>query len=83
MIRIMSRDAAMKLLELAGAVHAGNQTLPPEIEEKKAEVRRARKNAVLFLARTGAIDHGMINLAVRLMHELDRLYAEWAESETP
>ena len=82
-IRCLSREAALTALRLTEELHTGARELPPEIVEQKKRIEAAKRNAALFMVRVGAVDEGMINYAVGLMLELDRLYAQWAESETP
>lgn len=82
-MRILSQEAALTALQLGRELREGKRKLPPEIVEKKKEIAAATRNAELFMARTGAVDYGMVDHAVALRLELDALYAQWAESEAP
>lgn len=81
-MRVMSKRVALAALRSAEAVETGNrQHLPQEIVAKKKEIATARRNAFLFIARTGMVDERMINRTILLMYELSILYKR-AEGET-
>jgi hypothetical protein len=79
----MTPKEAGTLLSLAGDFHAGRIQLPPEIMEIDRKIAVAKHKAFTFFVRLGAVDMSLMNDVVRLMHEKDSLYAEWACSETP
>jgi hypothetical protein len=80
-MRTMDPKDALNLMRLAGEVWAGKRSLPPDILAKKREVLRARRMAEAFWIRFRVVDHGLVYQAASLMHDLDALYAAWAERE--
>ncbi len=76
-MQFWSKEAALAFLDRLEDVGRGGAQLPPEIIKKREEVRRAYRNAYLFILMLGVVDHGMINYAMRARIELDDLFAEW------
>ncbi|HEX2792599.1 MAG TPA: hypothetical protein VHO23_02695 [Candidatus Paceibacterota bacterium] len=76
-MRVLSTQAALELLKLRpSVVHI---LAPREVKLKQHELATATRNAELFYARTGQIDHGMIQDVTELRLQLDTLIGEWAE----
>lgn len=50
--------------------------LPPHIVAHKKLIEYKIRNAELFMARTGAVDYGMLDEIVRMKLQLDGLYMD-------
>ncbi len=74
MPHIMSREAALKLIELAR-----NPYRPPQILELKKKIETETRVAELKASATGHIDEEVVQRIVEMKLELDNLSALWAE----
>ncbi len=81
-MRLMSKDEALAFIEFAREYHSGKHKLPPEIIETKRELEEAIRKSELFIVLFGVIDQTLLNRAVALMHQKDRLYSQWAARST-
>jgi hypothetical protein len=73
-MRFATRAEARAMIEL-GKQYT-KEGLPPHIVAHKRAIELKIRNAELFMARTGAIDYGMINEIVRMKLQLDGLYMD-------
>ncbi len=73
-MRLATRREAKAMIEL-GKQYT-KEGLPPHIVAHKKLIDEKIRNAELFMARTGAVDYGMINEIVRMKLHLDGLYMD-------
>ncbi|MFZ2226379.1 MAG: hypothetical protein WA064_01965 [Candidatus Moraniibacteriota bacterium] len=75
-IKILSPEAAMRMMELAE-----NQYRPTQIVALKAEIEGETRAAELSASVTGTIDYARVQKIVALKLKLDHLYGAWAEGK--
>lgn len=75
-MRILSPEAAMRMMELAE-----NQYRPTQIVALKAEIEGETRAAELNASVTGMIDHARVQKIVTMKLKLDYLYGAWAEGK--
>lgn len=80
---LMSRNEVETTFRLAREIHEEGKPLPTEIADINQRIREATRRAQLFTEKLHAIDYGMVNEIVRLMHERDGLVEGWVQSESP
>ena len=79
--RFLSISETRTLMRVAKDYHAGKIPLPPEIVALKRKIAAKTRNAELFIARTGAVDNGMVFEIVDMRMRLDSLYGAWVRGE--
>lgn len=77
--KFLNTVEATAALEVAGKFNRGEINLPPEILEKKKDIKRAIRNAELFMALMRVVDMGMVHDITRMRLELDGLYVAWIQ----